>query len=102
MPQSTSRRLPAASTRYFEPVTQPAAPKKVSFAIELPFYRIQAVETPQPRVPREKGAGRMNQLTPALLIRLRSLNLWRRTENSNQSAALACLAFARTDSIFRP
>src|SRR6266404_3224881 len=33
MPQSTSSRLPAASTRYFEPVTLPAAPRKVSFAI---------------------------------------------------------------------
>src|SRR5713226_2175676 len=33
MPQSTSSRLPAASTRYFEPVTHPAAPRKVSFAI---------------------------------------------------------------------
>src|SRR3984893_10789446 len=29
MPQSTSKRLPAASTRYFEPVTVPAAPRNV-------------------------------------------------------------------------
>src|SRR5215475_1339777 len=33
IPQSTSSRLPAASTRYFEPVTVPAAPKNVNFAI---------------------------------------------------------------------
>ena len=37
MPQSTSSRLPAASTKYLEPVTHPAAPRKVSFAIEFVF-----------------------------------------------------------------
>src|SRR5215472_1922975 len=46
-PQSTSSFLlvpegPAASTRYFDPVTHPAAPRKVSFAIALPFYRFPA------------------------------------------------------------
>src|SRR5712691_4446669 len=40
MPQSTSRRFPAASTRYFDPVTVPAAPKKVSLAISVSLYRI--------------------------------------------------------------
>src|SRR5450432_5407 len=39
MPQSSSNRLPAASTKYFEPVTVPAAPRKVSFAIGLSLYR---------------------------------------------------------------
>src|SRR5262252_6648429 len=38
-PQSTSSFLPAASTRYLEPVTHPAAPRKVSFAIGEIFYR---------------------------------------------------------------
>src|ERR1700690_2093721 len=37
-PQSTSNRLPPASTRYFEPVTVPAAPRKVIFGIGLAFY----------------------------------------------------------------
>src|SRR5229473_2057068 len=41
MPQSTSRRFPAASTRYFDPVTVPAAPRNVSLAISVPLYRIQ-------------------------------------------------------------
>ena len=36
-PQSTSRRLPSASTRYFEPVTVPAAPRKVSLGIGATF-----------------------------------------------------------------
>src|SRR5579862_374800 len=36
MPQSSRSFLPAASTRYLEPVTVPAAPKKVSFAIHVP------------------------------------------------------------------
>src|SRR5713226_1966054 len=39
MPQSTSRRLPAASTRYLEPVTVPAAPRNVSLGIGVSFYR---------------------------------------------------------------
>src|SRR5215467_10204251 len=42
-PQSTSSFLPAASTRYFDPVTHPAAPRNVSFAIILPFYRFCGV-----------------------------------------------------------
>src|ERR1700741_2358794 len=37
-PQSTSSFFPAASTRYFEPVTHPAAPKKVSFVMAPAFY----------------------------------------------------------------
>src|SRR6266852_5408692 len=41
MPQSTSRRFPAASSRYFDPVTVPAAPRKVSLAISVSLYRIQ-------------------------------------------------------------
>src|SRR5229473_1423115 len=41
MPQSTSRRFPAASTRYFDPVTVPAAPRNVSLAISEPLYRIR-------------------------------------------------------------
>src|SRR5579862_6265487 len=32
-PQSTSSRLPSASNRYFDPVTVPAAPRKVIFGI---------------------------------------------------------------------
>src|SRR5689334_826645 len=43
-PQSTSSFLPAASTRYFDPVTLPAAPRNVSFAIALPFYRFPVVQ----------------------------------------------------------
>src|SRR5882757_8672053 len=39
MPQSISRRLPAASTRYLEPVTVPAAPRKVSLGIGVSLYR---------------------------------------------------------------
>src|SRR5207245_11737273 len=39
MPQSTRRRLPAASTRYLEPVTVPAAPRKVSLGIGVSLYR---------------------------------------------------------------
>src|SRR5690242_12499078 len=38
MPQSTRRRLPAASTRYLDPVTVPAAPRKVSLGIGVSFY----------------------------------------------------------------
>src|SRR5580765_5584877 len=34
IPQSSSSFFPAASTRYFDPVTVPAAPKNVSLAIE--------------------------------------------------------------------
>jgi len=30
--------LPAASTRYLDPVTHPAAPRKVSFAMMPAFY----------------------------------------------------------------
>src|ERR1700733_4811064 len=33
MPQSSSNFLPAASTKYLDPVTVPAAPRKVSFGI---------------------------------------------------------------------
>src|SRR5919109_1157018 len=48
-PQSTSSFLPAppeppASTKYFDPVTHPAAPKNVSFAIALPFYRFPVAQ----------------------------------------------------------
>src|SRR5258705_3365624 len=39
MPQSIRRRLPAASTRYLEPVTVPAAPRKVSLGIGVSLYR---------------------------------------------------------------
>src|SRR5712671_7358266 len=39
MPQSIRRRLPAASTRYLEPVTVPAAPRKVSVGIGVSLYR---------------------------------------------------------------
>src|SRR6266446_4396542 len=38
MPQSTRRRLPAALTRYLDPVTVPAAPRKVSLGIGVSFY----------------------------------------------------------------
>src|SRR5580704_10557386 len=37
-PQSTSNRLPSASTRYFDPVTVPAAPRKVILAMGPVFY----------------------------------------------------------------
>src|ERR1700676_4250086 len=39
MPQSRRRRLFAASIRYLEPVTVPAAPRKVSLGIGVPLYR---------------------------------------------------------------
>src|SRR6266403_4868875 len=39
MPQSIRRRLPAASIRYLEPVTVPAAPRKVSLGIGVSLYR---------------------------------------------------------------
>src|SRR6266403_6157284 len=39
MPQSIRRRLPAASTRYLEPVTVPAAQRKVSLGIGVSLYR---------------------------------------------------------------
>src|SRR5882762_4674051 len=39
MPQSIRRRLPAASTRYLDPVTVPAAPRKVSLGIGVSLYR---------------------------------------------------------------
>src|SRR6266404_583252 len=39
MPQSIRRRLPAASKRYLEPVTVPAAPRKVSLGIGVSLYR---------------------------------------------------------------
>src|ERR1051326_3389176 len=42
MPQSNSSFFPAASTRYFEPVTVPAAPKKVSFAIACRSLKLPA------------------------------------------------------------
>ena len=47
MPQSTSKRLPFASTRYLDPVTVPAAPRNVSFAISQPLYRNARVVAPR-------------------------------------------------------
>src|SRR5690349_12706412 len=58
-PQSTSSFLPAASTRYFDPVTLPAAPRNVSFAIALPFYRFPPArpprQAPHPSLPTERA-----------------------------------------------
>ena len=39
-PQSTSKRFPPASIRYFEPVTVPAAPKNVIFAMARAFLKM--------------------------------------------------------------
>src|ERR1700683_2046478 len=59
MPQSSSNRLPAASTRYFDPVTVPAAPRKVSFAIGSHCTRGAGipVDGVSPRRQKQNGAG---------------------------------------------
>src|SRR5271167_3971132 len=51
MPQSTSSFLPAASTRYFEPVTVPAAPRNVSFAISLAVVLSSMPRSTLPQTP---------------------------------------------------
>src|SRR5450432_2396955 len=83
MPQSSSSRLPAASTRYFDPVTVPAAPKKVSFAIGQPLYRNAADPSHCGRVKEKEGRAHLASLSAnaghvrnAELIRRRSRRLF--------------------------
>src|SRR5579871_1246172 len=47
MPQSSSNFFPPASTKYLDPVTVPAAPRKVSFGMRQTLYRMRGAEYPQ-------------------------------------------------------
>ncbi len=69
MPQSKSSFLPAASTRYFDPVTVPAAPKKVNFAIAGPPLDCQKT------VPHSKVKAKRAGDSLADIVRMAARNL---------------------------
>src|ERR1700675_2091948 len=74
MPQSSSSFFPAASTRYFEPVTVPAAPKNVSLAINaLPdtAERRYSIRPPKQNgwlLRRKRLAASLNRLSLGVLM----------------------------------
>src|SRR4029077_480367 len=87
MPQSTRRRFVAASTRYLDPVTVPAAPRNVSLGIEVSFYRncrwppVDGEEKDNPETRRAQRSAEKN-----------GSGRWRETDQSLRDGAQQCCA----------